>query len=156
MTSSTRFIEMLTQGVLLEDRDLLLPWGATREELKALDAHYKERETADRWELVWPDCTVLNGVKIRLSAVFYTHSQEKILDRLGCDHLNDGTYESAKHKYAELKNHISQCCGQPAQEGTERATWEVPGAAINLYIWDHFDFFCALAFSKLRKATREQ
>lgn len=150
MPSSIRFVASLSQGVLLEKQNVLLPWGATRQKLNELDVPYEERESADRWELHWPKSAVLNGLEIPLNAVFFKAAtyRDTVLRRVACDHLNDGAYDSAKSKYEELKNYISQLCGKPEEEKDESSKWVVPGAAINLYIWERFDWFCSLAFTK--------
>ncbi len=152
MRPSHPFAESLCQGVYLQNQNVLLPWGATRQSLKTLNVPYTERETADRWELQWSDCRVMDGLELQLSATFFKAAtyRDTILRRVACNHLNDGSFDSAKAKYDEMLAHISALFGQPTEKSEDAATWICceGESAVNLFIWERHGWFCAISFSK--------
>jgi hypothetical protein len=126
-------IKGLADGILFEDEDVFLKWGADIE----ADKHYAKKEyRADRTIYQWGERVLLNGLRLHLKTVCWNHKQ----------HGNTKSFESiefseegndAAEKFQAIKDHITGILGEPKQHddlqpGEVSLEWKVKVVKVSL------------------------
>ena len=70
-------ISILNTGILFEDNKKLLKWGVPVIDL-AKQVEVKEKKFADRTVFNWGEHTILNGLKLELSTVYWNHRADSV------------------------------------------------------------------------------
>ena len=100
------------------------------------------------WELV--SCSVLGGIEMNLSQRFDKSVENPRLNSLGCSRITGGSPETAISKFRSINKHITQAFRAPdTYKKNDSANWIINGSSIELSVWERFDWFCGIYFSKL-------
>ena len=70
-------MKILNRGILLEDNKKLLKWGVPISDL-ARDVKVDEKKFADRTVYKWGEHSILGGLKLELSTVYWNHRADSV------------------------------------------------------------------------------
>jgi hypothetical protein len=134
------YINMLESGLLLEDRDILLPWGARVEQLCHDGLPSKHIHDTAWEELFWQRPVILHGLSLRyLQVVVYPHgwldSGWAWLECCSLCHPADVSFERALYHLTGLLGKPSTTEPYPHNETVRQlAVWECPRWRIGLSV----------------------
>ena len=133
----TDSIKALAEGILFEEEDIFLKWGANPE----TDNQYTKKEfRADRVIYQWGEKTILHGLKLPLKTICWNHKQ----------HGEGRSFESvefseegdnAAGKFDSIKSHIESHFGEPKQHedmqpGDISLEWKLKAVKISLQFFN--------------------
>lgn len=101
----------LQQGLLLEDKDLLIPWFLSFSAVGGI--HEQRRERADRTEWYLGTRTILGGYEANLELVYWKFKPaddpiKRISEQLGQD-------AAGQQKFTYLQNYLTNLLGEPTK-----------------------------------------
>jgi hypothetical protein len=145
----------LARGLLLEDRQVLLPWGARRFHLTG-DCQPDRLEHHISWdELTWDEPVLLRGLKVaHVQVVLYPYGW---LDEVWIWVERGNCLQAATNAYHLACDHLARLLGQPFFPPPEEqcdtylalAAWEWQDTRIALYLRTGDEFagytYCTLA-----------
>ncbi|MBS1531626.1 MAG: hypothetical protein JSU01_15070 [Bacteroidetes bacterium] len=126
-------IKALADGILFEDGDVFLKWGA---DIEASKFYAKKEYRADRVIYQWGEKSILNGLKLPLKTVCWNHKQHGDIKSFeSVDFLVEG--EAAEGQFRSLKEHIENIFGAPKsyddlQPGEVSLEWKIKAVKIAL------------------------
>lgn len=129
---------MLQKGLLLEDSDLLLPWGTLESELAAIGKPTIHASGGVR-TFSWPEARVLRGLSATVTA---KNTRPRGLRDL--ELYIAGPTEPPAETFARTSSHLRSLFGPPTQgyeevkDHTRRETWIMPPITITHAIAERF------------------
>ena len=129
-------IRALADGILFEEENVFLKWGA---DIEANKCYIKKEYRADRVIYQWGEKTILNGLKLGLKTVCWNHKQHSNIRSFeSLEFLNEG--EEAERYFLSVKKHIEAIFGEPKaheglQPGEVSLEWKIKAVriALNFY-----------------------
>ncbi|MCB0335993.1 MAG: hypothetical protein KDD62_06790 [Bdellovibrionales bacterium] len=139
-------IEQLENGILLEDRDILVPWYIPLSQLNTLALPFRFSEpNAHEWEWSLDSCVILGGLELSLYKRYSKDSGDEPFTSIGNSILAGGFYETSLSKFRAVNKHLVEIFGQPdLQSKNEKSVWKIKDTTVSLYVWERFDWFCGL------------
>jgi hypothetical protein len=102
----------MNKGLILEDRQILLPWGARRYHLMGVCRPDRLSQTAGWEELHWYSPQLLNGLKAHhVQIVLYPYGW---LDEIWIWLERGDCPDRAHHVYEQASKHLTALFGQPS------------------------------------------
>ena len=151
---SVKFIEELPNGIFLEDRNFLIPWGTPLFKLNQLPLPFNYLEPMNYdWEWLVPSCSILGGLQTSLSIRYSKDDGDQPLTSIGNKVLAGGSFETSVSKFREMHKHVLAIAGEPAShKKNDSSTWIIKNSKIYLYVWERFDWFCGISFENTGQA----
>lgn len=149
-------VNNLDLGILVEDIDILLPWGASKDELRNI-ANPVLQESSDRLRLYWNDHIVFGGIRSQVEAVFYRNRADLLdhpnaNDKLNIVSLNFYPDSNLKprEQHELLKKDFIKALGKPSFDdigeapffGLPFTEWDLPDALVVLMVFERFGEYC--------------
>jgi len=148
----------LSEGVLLEDVGLLIPWNSTLKDLKKL-ASPKTRKESDKFHLHWNKTHHwLSGLECYFNTTFFDSKYSVKLandaqtnQNLSLDFMNFSTPDSGKTprtEFERVKEHISRVLGRPTANyenykfGLPLVEWHIQEILIVFMVFERFGEYC--------------
>jgi hypothetical protein len=133
--------KVINRGIYFEDTDQFLKWGTPIKEL-AKQLPVKEKLFADRVVYNWGEHTILSGLKLEFTTIFWNHKDESRYKKFNAIEFwaigNDIAEESLKL----ISDHIEKHFGEPARkEVSEKAIeleWFVNDVKLYLYFFEQY------------------
>jgi len=135
---SKRGNEILNEGILFEDRDEFLKWGSSIRKLS--NTIRNKKISGDRTVYYWGKHTVLNGLELDLTTMFWRYRIESLFKKF--NHIEFWAIgDKEAENYLELiRGHIENQFGNPTKEETENREvsleWEINNVKISLYFFE--------------------
>ena len=151
-------ISYLASGLLLEDANVEIPWGASVEELRRI-ANPLVQEHSDRIALFWNDHSIFGGIRCQVTATFFKKNRKNLpLDypntdgRLSLVSLNFSGHrnQNPREQHRSLKEHLIRVIGEPSFDGHGDAPfsdlpfteWNLVDNLIVLFVFERFGEYC--------------
>ena len=126
-------VKALTEGILFEEDNFFLKWGADPETGK----YYVKKEfRADRVIYQWGEKTILGGLKLPFKTICWNHKQHS--DTRSFESMEFSLEGAGAHdKFGEVKEFIEPIFGEPKipediKEGDLLMEWRVKAVKVSL------------------------
>jgi hypothetical protein len=149
-------INTLESGILLEDINILLPWGISKDELQYI-AKPVLQESRDRICLYWNGHLILGDIKTQIEAVFY-RGRSDLRDHPNANgdlhmvSLNFKNIEKLdpRKQHDHLKTQFIHALGKPSfDDAGETAIsnlpfteWDLADVLVVLMVFERFGEYC--------------
>lgn len=149
----------LATGLLLEDLNIKIPWGASVEQLRHI-ANPHVHELSDRIVLAWNNHVIFSGLKCQVTATFLKERKTELLPyyhpntdgRLSLLSLNfrPSPNQSPREQHRSIKEHLIRVLGYPSYDGhgdvpfsdLPFTEWDLADALIVLMVFERFGEYC--------------
>jgi hypothetical protein len=144
----------LSEGFLLEKRNILLPWNAKPNELSVLGSLDIRESTRGVW-LTWSDEVCLGG--LRGAVTIKLHGSQRLRE-VEVSTLPDESDSSVRYHYGRVNEHLISALGEPGSRtermGLPSSTWSEKQLAIRHFVSDRFGEYCSLVVRRKGKTGR--
>ncbi len=111
--------ELLNEGLLFEETNTFLKWGTAIEELSNKNQVRKERRS-DRTIYRWGEQTILSGLRLDLSTIYWDHQAVNDVKRLNSiGFWSIGDKEAEKH-LERISSHLEEKLGLPVRKEIDK------------------------------------
>jgi hypothetical protein len=146
----------LDRGILLEDTETLLPWGAPLRKLRRLGKPRVGRLT-DRVRLFWNDHVLFGGLRCQVEATFWRNQPDssKTSNKDGCIdfvflNFPNSISLNPRLQHADLKAQLTRALGLPTFDGNDDypfsdlpfTEWNLDTALVELAVVERFGKYC--------------
>jgi hypothetical protein len=146
------FGKILNQGIYFEDTDQFLKWEMQVKELAKVIT-VKEKIFADRVVYNWGEHTILGGLKLEFTTIFWNHKDESRYKKFNAIEFWAIGNETADEYLKLISAHIEKHFGKPARkEVSEKAIeleWIINEVRIYLYFFEQYANKLHFEISKL-------
>ena len=137
ITVETDIRRIIDNGILFEDIDYFLSWNLPVEVLKD-KANGIKKFFADRAVYIWGERTILKGLKLPLSTVFWNHKENSVTRLFrSVEFRVEGSEQS--NEYLELiKQHLESLLGPANSKNVTETEAEYEWVVIDTLLYLHF------------------
>jgi len=149
-------VNNLNLGIFLEDVNTLLPWGASKDELRNISNPVLQ-ESKDRIRLYWNEHKIFSGIKSQVEVAFYKNRTDLLDHPNANDNLNFVSLNfyntnnlDSREQYKRLKTDFVRALGTPTFDSTEEAPfsdlpfteWDLADVLVVLMVFERFGEYC--------------
>jgi hypothetical protein len=129
-------IKLLSQGLLLEDSDIFIPWDTPIDQYKL---YSKKEFRADRVIYNWGERRILNGLPLDLVTVCWNHKQDGNIRKFGSVEFLAAGDEAQKY-FELIMGHLNDNLGTARKADVDFSLleWRMGGAKLILELLDRY------------------